>query len=420
MGVPDFETLLKGSIGLNAASIGPSAIERAVEERLAACNFGDRRAYWEHLRVSDAELQELIDAVVVPETWFFRDSESFAALAGLVREEWLRKPWNGVLPLLSLPCSTGEEPYSMAMALLDASIPPERFRVDAVDISRRALAQAGRAVYGKNSFRSDELEFRDRHFDTTAQGYRVSKPVRRQVHFRQGNLFGADLLPGVELYDVIFCRNVLIYFDRATQDRALVVLTRLLKAKGVLFVAPAETALPSAHGFVSTKLPLAFAFRRAAAVPPKAKEAADPVERPSARRPPTRAVPRHHLRAASARPAAVPSAALPLEKASDIREAMRLADQGHFVEAATACDEHLRRHGPSGTAFYLMGLVRDATGNQPEAASYYKKALYLEPNHAEAQIHLALLMEKQGDSAGAQVLRNRTRRLEQERKTAHE
>jgi chemotaxis protein methyltransferase WspC len=67
-----------------------------------------------------------------------------------------------------------------------------------------------------------------------------------------------------------------------------------------------------------------------------------------------------------------------------------------------------------------MGLVRDATGNQPEAVSYYRKALYLEPNHGEAQIHLALLMEKQGDTAGAQVLRNRARRLEQQSKTSHE
>src|SRR6267142_2221716 len=101
MGVADFEHLLKASMGLNAASIGPSAIERAVQERLAACNLGDRQAYWEHLCVSDVELQELIDAVVVPETWFFRDPESFAALARIVREEWLRSPWDGVLCLLS-------------------------------------------------------------------------------------------------------------------------------------------------------------------------------------------------------------------------------------------------------------------------------------------------------------------------------
>jgi chemotaxis protein methyltransferase WspC len=420
IGNADFENLLKASMGLNAASIGPSAIERAVRERSAACNLEDPQAYWERVSGSDTELQKLIEAVVVPETWFFRDRESFVTLARLMREEWLQRR-DGVLCLLSLPCSTGEEPYSMAMALLDASIPADRFRIDAVDISSRVLTQAGLGVYRKNSFRGEELSFRDRHFEATAQGYRVSEAVRRQVRLQRGNLFAADFLPGVAVYDVIFCRNVLIYFDRATQDRAIVVLTRLLKAEGVLFVAPAETALPSGHGFVSTNLPLAFGFRRATAVPPKEKKAPRPVEQPSVHRLVTRpSAPDHAPRAPSTTPAAGSLSALAVEKSSDIGEAMRLADQGHFVEAATCCAEHLRRHGPSGTAFYLMGLVRDATGNQSEAVSYYRKALYLEPNHGEAQIHLALLMEKQGDTAGAQVLRNRARRLELQSKTSHE
>jgi chemotaxis protein methyltransferase WspC len=105
---------------------------------------------------------------------------------------------------------------------------------------------------------------------------------------------------------------------------------------------------------------------------------------------------------------------------ADLSEATRLADQGHFAEAATHCERHLRRCGPSATAFYLMGLVRDATGNHAEAGAHYRKALYLDPDHYDAQIHLALLLEKRGDPAGAQVLRNRARRLEQKRKASHE
>jgi chemotaxis protein methyltransferase WspC len=304
------------------------------------------------------------------------------------------------------------------MALLDGSIPADRFRIDAVDISRRALTQAGRAVYGKNSFRGHELEFRDRHFEATANGYRLSETVRRQVHFHQGNLFASGFLPGMELYDVIFCRNVLIYFDRATQDRALVVLKRLLKPKGVLFVAPAETGLPLSHDFVSTNLPSAFAFRRSAAAPAKPKRVSVALKKLSIGRPMATPVPA--LRPAGAispRPAAASQPGLATTTPADIGEATRLADQGHFVEAATSCAEHLRQHGPSAAAFHLMGLVRDATGNQPEAADYYRKALYLEPNRYVTQIHLALLMEKQGDMAGAKVLRNRARRLAQQHKT---
>lgn len=419
-GPADFENLLKASIGLNVASIGSSAIERAVQERLAACHLDNPNLYWERVSGSDAELQALIETVVVPETWFFRGRESLAALARLAHEDLARRPDCG-LSLLSLPCSTGEEPYSMAMALLDVAIPADRFRIDAVDISTRVLTQAGHAVYGRNSFRGHELAFRDRHFDATARGYRLSETVRRQVRFQQGNLFAAGFLPGVELYDFIFCRNVLIYFDRATQDQAIVVLKRLLKPKGVLFVAAAETGLPSSHDFVSTNLPLAFAFRRSAAGPAQPKRVPGPVKTSSIGRPMLlRAPVLRPALAISPAPVAASRTSLATEASADIGEATRLADQGHFVEAATCCSEHLRQHGPSAAAFHLMGLVREATGNQPEAVDYYRKALYLEPNHYVTQVHLALLMEKQGNTAGAQVLRNRARRLEQQDKARHE
>lgn len=405
-----FEQLLQQAMGLDAASIGSSIIERAVQDRQAACGLGDLQAYWEHVRASATELQELIEAVVVSETWFFRDREAYTALARLGHEEWLRRPAHEVLRLLSLPCSTGEEPYSMAMALLDAGVPPERFHIDAVDISTRALAQARRAVYGRNSFRGADLDFRDRYFDATPQGYRLHDAVRVQVQLQQGNLLAAGFLPGAGIYDVIFCRNVLIYFDRATQDRAIAVLRRLLTARGTLFVGPAETGLLLDHDFVSSKLPLAFAFRQAAAAPAKA-------ERPRPVPPPRQAVAvallprpvRPHARRAAAAPAPASVPATPF--AAGLDAATRLADQGHLAEAARLCDAQLREQAPSAAAFHLMGLIRNAAGNLAEAAQCFRKALYLDPNHHEALAHLAFLLDKQGDAAGAQALRNRVQRL---------
>ena len=443
MSIADFEKLLQASMGLNVASIGSLAVARAVQERLLACGLEDPDIYWDQVRLSDAELQALIEAVVVPETWFFRDRESFATLGRVAHADWLRRDRAGPLRLLSLPCSTGEEPYSMAISLLDAGVPGDAFRIDGVDISTRALSLAARAVYGRNSFRGNELAFRDRHFEATAHGYRLSEAARAPVRFQQGNLFAADLLPGAEIYDVVFCRNVLIYFDRPTQDRAIMVLKRLLTAKGVLFVAPSETALPASHDLVSTNLPLAFAFRKAnaAAHEPNRTIAAPSGKPPPARRPAAPPVPAHRAASARSSPIAktVPagevrvlaprstagkpdtthgprSADPPAERSADpkvdIAEATRLADQGHFVEAATCCEAHLRRHGPSAMAFYLLGLVRDATGSRSEACDYYRKALYLDPDHSDAQIHLAFLMDQQGNRAGAQVLRSRAQRLE--------
>ena len=418
-----YERLLKQTMGLDAASIGSSSIARAVRQRASACQLDEADAYWELVRDSATELQALIEAVVVPETWFFRDREAFAALARLAREDWLPSNPHGCLRLLSLPCSSGEEPYSMSIALLDTGFPAGRFRIDAVDISAAALARARQAVYGKNSFRGVERGFRERHFEAAGDAWRLSDAVRGQVHFQQRNLLAADFLPGTAIYDMIFCRNLLIYFDRATQDRAIGVLQRLLARKGVVFVAPCETGLMLDHDFVSANVAQAFAFRKFAGRSPAT---------PTARAPPSTAQQpraRRGIVSASSIPARTPenpagpqagasrtaTAAEPAARPDlEMHEASRLADQGHLGEASNCCAEHLRKHGPSAQAFHLLGLIRAAAGNATEARQYYRKALYLDQNHHATLVHLALLLEQQGDPASALVLRNRGLRLPQD------
>ena len=415
-----FEPLLKETMGLDAVSIGSAAIQRAVRERLAACKLKDVRAYWERIHASETELQELIEAVVVPETWFFRDRGAFGALARLAQEVWPRTRPNGCIRLLSLPCSTGEEPYSMVMGLADAAFPMHRLHVDAVDISRRSLAYAHRAVYTRNSFRGNDLGFRNRYFEATPHGYRLADGVRKPVHFLQGNLVESGFLPGAGIYDVIFCRNLLIYFDRMTQDRVIGVLTRLLSTDGLLFVGPSETGLLLEHNFVSVKMPLAFAFRKADAVPPEPKHSAPPKRTSSriqatppvsAHRPKHDAQHKHGIAAKSAPPAAaMPMESMPKAQKDALDEAERLANQGDLVRAMEHCESHIQEHGPSARAFYLMGLVHDAAGREEDAHSQYRRVLYLDPSHHEALIHLAFLLEKRGDTAGAQVLHARAKR----------
>src|SRR5580692_10562799 len=142
MVLSDFEKLLQDTMGLDSASVGSATIESAVRLRMESLKYKKREDYWERVQVSDDELQELIEAVVVPETWFFRDQDAFTALTRQILEEWLPEHPTAGLRLLSVPCCTGEEPFSMVMALLDAGISRDRFKIDAVDISVRALARA--------------------------------------------------------------------------------------------------------------------------------------------------------------------------------------------------------------------------------------------------------------------------------------
>lgn len=406
-------SLLNQTMGLDAAAIGSFSIERAIHDRRLACNLRDQEAYLNHVLISESELTELIEAVVVPETWFYRHYEALAEVARIAYEGWLPAHTTGVLRILSLPCSTGEEPYSIAMALLDVGLPATRFQIEAVDISERALTLARRAEYGKNSFRSKDLDFRDRHFTLTQGRWRLGDATRAQVHFQQGNLFLKDFLPGAEMFDMIFCCNLLIYFDHAAQNRAVSTLQRLLRAKGALFVGPSETSLLLNHDFVSAKVPHAFAFRKSAETPVNvAGKFAVPVKRslnPHPQIPPrvfrssTTLRTRHEIQ---------PSDEHEIGDEAATGTALLLANQGRLGEAERFCEEHTRKHGASPQILYLVGLIRDAEGDVGEATRYYRRALYLDHDHHEALKHLALLLRKQGDTAGARLLSDRINRTE--------
>jgi chemotaxis protein methyltransferase WspC len=408
----DFETLLKETIGLDSASVGSSTVDRAVRLRMAGAGIASLEDYWRQVRSSAQELQELIETVVVPETWFFRDREAFAVLVRLAVEEWLPAHGAATFRALSVPCSTGEEPYSMVMALLDGGFSRERVQVDAVDISARALARAKQGEYGPNSFRGEDLDFRERYFSQTARGYSVARWLRDMVTFRQGNLLLPESSFGHELYDVIFCRNLLIYFDRSTQERIMRTLGSLLSPTGFLFVGGAETYLASRSGFTSVNQAMSFGFRK---IGVRSTEPGDSPVPPLLRLP---RLPPPVVRTIGLRPVhpvdgLVP--AVPFRRAQPpphgLETARRLADSGRLREAAEWCENDIRQQISSADTWYLLGLVRDALGDARRAAECYRKVLYLDPEHLEALTHLALLTETEGDTAAAGRLRQRVRRI---------
>ena len=239
---------------------------RTVQRRRAACGLSDPDAYLRQLTDSEEEWVKLVDAVVVLETWFFRDWEPFVFLRKFVASEWRPAHRGETLRVLSVPCSTGEEPYSIAMALLDEGLTANDFCIDAVDVSRDALDRGAAAAYDKHAFRGEHLEFRDRYFEQTAQGYRLNPEVVRPVDFQCGNILNSRFLTDRRSYDIIFCRNLLIYLDPAGQQRVVRVLDRLLAQDGVLFTGHVETSYLLGPGFVHIPHRRAFAYRKA---PPK-------------------------------------------------------------------------------------------------------------------------------------------------------
>ncbi|MFI8398077.1 CheR family methyltransferase [Pseudomonas sp. NPDC078863] len=406
-----FFDFLKERIGLDVASVGAAIIERAVRQRTTLSQAAHADEYWQLLQGSRDEQQALIEAVIVPETWFFRYPESFATLGKLARQRLAELNNMRALRILSLPCSTGEEPYSIAMALLDAGIKPHQFKVDGMDISPLSVDKARRAVYGKNSFRGQDLQFRERHFLPEQDGHRVSEYVREQVRWQVGNVLDPTLLASEPAFDFVFCRNLLIYFDQPTQKQVFEVLKRLTHVDGVLFIGPAEGSLLGRLGMRSIGVPQSFAFSRHSEPHPEPLPTPKPVSVPVSQ--PLRSAPPAPVRN---RPFAAVTA-LPVTKktanpdaATLLAQIAALANEGKSAEARAACEHYLRSHEPVAQVFYWLGLLSDVAGLSLEAQGFYRKALYLEPQHPEALMHLAALLQAQGDTAGARRLQERAAR----------
>jgi len=423
------EKMLRETMGLDGASVGSGSIQRVVRLRMKSFGISDTTAYRELLSRSRVEWEELVEAVVVTETWFFRDPEAF----GVVVEAGRACPPGSNLRILSIPCSSGEEPYSLAIALRDGGVSTDRFRIDAVDLSSRALARARNAVYSKNSFRGKDLTYRDRYFHSAKEGYVLQPEIRNCVKFLAGNLLNPQFATGHKTYDFIFCRNLLIYFDRRTQQKALEKLGALLAPGGILFVGPAEQPLALEQGFVSANLSKAFACRKAAASQnpdsSHAQAKADEEWKMPSPLPfspiyaPFQTAARENLPFSEARSTNIntDSAAISqspgqpehLPMAADLEMARQLADTGRLEDAAAICERYLDAKSDSAQGWYLMGLIRDAIGDV-RAVDCYRKALYLKPDHYETLLQMALWLQKNGDASRARTYKARAERARPE------
>lgn len=456
-----FEALLAEHMGLDAESIGSAAVSRAVQTRANEVANSDLDKYWTMLTSSLDERQALTELIVVPETWFFRYPDSLDLFGERVQSMLRLRQANGSdapVRVISLPCSTGEEPYSIVMALLARGIARDHFVVHALDISAVAVARAREGIFSKNAFRTEDLSFRDQYFSKVNRDYVLDPSIRAAVDFRVENIFDLSTDTRAFPYDVVFCRNLLIYFDPDTQRRALDVLAQLSTPTRELFVGPAEASLLTRSGYTSVGSHCAFAFARSRLVqaepghsPSAHTRRADasltnPASWPTfdavtaASREPARmsGAPRPARSShAFALPAGRPITATTQGRAQALSSGLprstsgpqtpgalratsqttqhqdgflwihALADQGRVAEASQAARQALVEQGPDAGLFYLLGLCLDAQNDLAQAAVHYRKALYLDPEHVQALNHLAVLLEAQGDGAAARRMRQR-------------
>jgi len=232
--------------------LGPekkTMLEGRLKRRLRELNIDSYKGYCEYLFGDEGQRREItsfIDVVTTNKTDFFREAGHFDFLAQRALPEWTARGMDRPMLLWSAGCSTGEEPYTLAMVLSEyaEAHPGFRFRILATDISTAVLEKAEMSVYTIDSVGPVAPELRRKYLlrsrDRSSNHVRVAPELRRLVEFRRLNFMDADY--GLEQKaDAIFCRNVLIYFDRPTQERILRRLTDCLMPGGFLFVGHAET-----------------------------------------------------------------------------------------------------------------------------------------------------------------------------------
>ncbi|HEY1173947.1 MAG TPA: CheR family methyltransferase [Verrucomicrobiae bacterium] len=262
MNLEPFSLILQKASGLTLRNAAGVAATNFIEERQRSLGLNTPEDYQQRLEQDVEEKQRFIEAVAVLETWFHRDVVAFETLAKLAKDRLKKNP--APLRILCLPCSTGEEAYNIAAALIEAGLTPEQFTVDAVDINGSALKLAEAGEYKTAAFRKCPEEFRQKHFASVSEDtLRLTAEWKSLVKFRQGNLLQLETVASGEPYDFVFNRNLLIYFARPDQAKALAHLRQLLKPEGVIFVAAGEGGIFLANGFRTLRIPHAFAFRQA-------------------------------------------------------------------------------------------------------------------------------------------------------------
>ena len=416
-GHPGFvERLLADQIGLDVASVGAGLIYRGVETRMKRLGVRRLEDYERILLGPTDEIQALIEEVVIPESWFFRDDRPFATFRQFVQEGWVEQPLRPPISVLCLPCASGEEPYSVAIALNELGLPRERFEVVAVDISEYSIRRAAAGLYSTNAFRGMNPKIQAEYF-TPAQGrYLLKAAVRSAVRFVRGNILDPRLLGDQMGFDVVFCRNLLIYLDNQARVKAFANLDRLTAVGGILFLGHADRSdqeattrfLPYAGSgsfayqkqpiTVSTAPPIAPKPRPA----PQLVTARAPRAKESASTAPTPATPRAKI---------APTEAGPADQAEVLRQASTLADQGKYIEATLLVERHIGRGSLDASAHFLLGIIQQAAGNRSEAEAELTKAIYLNPEHDEALFAMALLARRKGDVAAEATYRRRAERV---------
>lgn len=407
-------TLLRERVGFEVRPETHSLLRLALSERLRGSEEGqDVGRYLEALRERSDELERLLPLVTVGKTSFFRDAGQFRALEAVLpdllaeaRRERRR------LSIWSAGCASGEEPYSIAITLLEAGASPDEVEFLATDLNPEAVAFAAAGRYRKERVEGIARGKLERFFVEEDRGYAVRPRVREMIgRLETHNLHSERTpLPASGGWDVIFCRNVLIYFDKVGIRSVVGRFHETMRPGAWLFLGYSESLFKLFDGFQLVEQNGSFLYRKPLA-PCSSAEPRPPIV-VRADEPPRRAQPR---------PPPLPREPAPRDPPpgpDDLRQAVRLIERGSFLEACALLEGSVSRGG--GLAFLLtLANVHVLLRRPSEAEACFQRALAAEPASGETFLYQGMFLLDRGQYERAELSLSRAVYLEPDFALAH-
>jgi chemotaxis protein methyltransferase CheR len=242
-------------------------IERRLIDRMSSVGLNRFSEYLDLLRSGSSEAEHLINAFTVNETYFYREDNQLRCLSSSLLPEIIRKRGPGdLVRIWSVPCSTGEEPYSIAIWLLENWRLVDAYNIEIVgsDIDTRVLAEAAVGIYSERALMRLPPELVERYFQTIGPTKQIIGDLRESVKFTQTNIVDATTMMAQGKFDVIFCRNVLIYFDDASRLAASHNIYEALNPGGFICLGHSESMARISDRFELRRFDDSIVYQRAA------------------------------------------------------------------------------------------------------------------------------------------------------------
>ena len=414
-----FRKILSDECGLKVDLIHDQVLSTALKN--LSKNLGQDPVFWLRSLETDPQLRtSFCEHFTVGETWFFRDWTPYACLkqfADLFQARSTGRP----LRILSIPSSTGDEPWSMAMLFAWKGWTPNQVSIDAVDLNRTSLITLEKGMYRSYSRRETNPEANlilDRFTQPIPDGFEIDPTLKSYVRAHQGNILDPKLNPGGLgfHYDVIFSRNLFIYLDTQARPIALAHLDRLLDPEGILYLGHTEGGVIDPNSFVTWNPEFSFAFTpRKASAPPIPEPV--PSYQPGPIRPyvPLPAPPTEALRPPVAKPLKKPvlPKEVPLPAQNPIDEAREAANAGKLDLASRLYGDLLKAQPLSVELWRMAAIVEQAAGKHEDALRMFDRVLYLDPKDTQSLRMASLIRRQRGEIAKALQLERRLAVLDQ-------